>query len=160
MKDSNNMFSQYYKSASNCGSGICFSNTKPFDINTHIVDLPFANGLITGASENITKASSVGGDIHGLRFQEDTDSAKIKNKPYEYTVHQIAEAPWRGACNESTFMNRTKEDNERLLQPNKQCKVLPIITQKQTNINEGFGENTNNLTIVLLLAVLFICMNK
>lgn len=156
---SKNRFQDYYKAASNCGG--CNSNTKPFDVNqSYMNDLPFSQGKISGASEYSAKASTIGGNIYGAQFQEAKD--RTKNHwlmPYQYTVHTTTVPPWYGAgCNERAFMNMLKADNQPPIKTYKQLKLLP--TQRNARV-EGFNiKFNNNLLVLILILVLFICMNK
>ena len=102
-------------------------------------------GNLQGNSDMVDEA------VYGAQYM----ATDIKTPYYERRVSDILDAPWIGQSMEATYMNRTKELNEKI--PDLNFKIQSIPTDQYETI-EGFGENTKNLVFKILCAVFLVVL--
>lgn len=93
--------------------------------------------------------------VYGAEYMQ-TD---IKTPYYERMVTESVEAPWLAQGMEATYMNRTKELNEKI--PDLNFKIMSIPNKQYEDVDgiEGFGKSdTQHLFFKILCAMFLIVL--
>lgn len=103
---------------------------------------------------NGLKGTEMDNGVYGSEFMHVTD---MHTPYYDRMTTETVEVPWQAELQERTFMNVTKELNQRPFATYQQIKTGPIPQEIHEKVAiEGFGEDTQNLMFKVVCIIILI----
>jgi len=92
--------------------------------------------------------------VYGSEFMHVED---MHTPYYDRMTTETVKVPWQAEFQERTFMNRTKELNQRPFNTYQYIKTAPVSQEIHEQVPvEGFGENTQNLMFKVICIIILI----